>query len=253
MARTWGVIGAGLGYEIPIYSAIALWKSYKRFDENVPQPWDDELVYSIRDTKWYRGIAFVGAHGLLFGALTLAVLFAQLPPNRGDITVSQFAENYNAAADYYGIGQSRRLDAQGKWVDVSDDGTISMGFGLTPLPRFEYTVDNGYMTGMRFEINVYDSDDWLGYNSNEMKLAALGFIGAQEDAGIFSKVRDRTIDSISASLFQDFAFTEAGVNVACRLDYSGYIPVSEGMGVLIPREGEKTSFSMRFSMRKAVD
>jgi DNA-binding transcriptional MerR regulator/uncharacterized RDD family membrane protein YckC len=248
--RTWGVIGAGLGYYIPIYNLVRLWKSYKRCRDNEPEPWEDELVYSIRDTKWYRAAAFVAACGVLFAALVLITNAAPLPPNRGELTVAEFAENYNALAAYYGIESGRQLDPEGKWVRKSEDGTAYINVGYTPAAEFEYTVENGYLTGIRYEIAVDDNPEWLIPGSNEMILAGLSFVGAQDEAGIFSGIREKLVKEISGRSLEDFTFVRAGVRLVCDVEFSGYNDYSTSQGILIPLDGAETHFYRLFSLNK---
>ncbi len=250
--RTWGVIGSGLGYYIPIYNLVRLWKSYKRCRDNEPEPWEDELVYSIRDTKWYRAAAYVAACGVLFAALVLITNAAPLPPNRGELTVAEFAENYNALAAYYGIESGERLGPDGKWTEAAGDGTVYINIGVTPFAEFEYTVEDGYLTGIRYEITVDDNHEWLIPGSSEMTLAALSFIGAQDEAGIFSGVRKKMVDEISGRSLEDFTFVSAGVRLVCDVEFSGYNDYSASQGILIPLDGAETHFYRSFSMDKTA-
>ncbi len=59
LRRTWGVIGNGYGYMIPIYNLVCLFKSYKLCIEKEVQPWDEGISYTIKDTKWYRVVACI--------------------------------------------------------------------------------------------------------------------------------------------------------------------------------------------------
>lgn len=57
--RTWGVIGTGMGFDIPIYNLVRQWKSYQLCIDNEPQPWDESVSYSIKDTKWFRAMIYI--------------------------------------------------------------------------------------------------------------------------------------------------------------------------------------------------
>ncbi len=65
LQRTWEVIGAGMGYNIPVYNLVRLWKSYKSCSQNTMQPWNMYLIYKIKDTKKTRWIALLAAYGVL--------------------------------------------------------------------------------------------------------------------------------------------------------------------------------------------
>jgi hypothetical protein len=56
LERIWDVLSRGMGFNIPIYNIIRLLKSYNLCVENETQPWDELISYTIKDTKWYRGV-----------------------------------------------------------------------------------------------------------------------------------------------------------------------------------------------------
>lgn len=116
LERTRGVIGTGMGYNIPIYSLVRLWKSYKLCSENEPQPWDESISYTLKNTKWYRAVLYIGANVALCAVLVTIIFAQQLPPNRGDLTVAEFVENHNFYAQHFGISfGSEYLDQNGNW------------------------------------------------------------------------------------------------------------------------------------------
>jgi DNA-binding transcriptional MerR regulator len=246
--RTLGVIGGGLGYGIPIYSAICLWKSYKRCSEDEPQPWDDELNYALKDTKKYRGAAFVLAQVLVTGAAVLIVAASRLPANRGDLTVAEFAQNYNAMAAHYGFEVTKRLDAGGQWKDDSGDPTIYIHYA--PLPQLQYTVENGYVTGIGFEHELENSDEWLDAHNAVITLAMLSYVGAQREAGPFSDIYADIPRTVEENAFEDFTWRRFGVEVVCETEHCGYTLFPVDGGILIPEEGVDAYFSMVFSMKK---
>ena len=249
--RMWGVIAYGYGCYIPFYSLYRLWKSYKLCSGKEPQPWDNELVYSIRDTRKFRGVVFVGANVVLIFSLVLIIYSAQLPPNRGDLSVAEFAENYNTLARYYGIENGKQLDSEGKWADVEDMFYINIS-GI-PLPEFEYTVEDGYLTGIRFDISIDNSDSLLTPSSDQMILSALAFTGAQDNVWLFSSVRNDMVNLIYECGFAGFSECFAGVRVTYDVEYSGYSSNGTTIKILIPEEGAATHFYMIFTMDKIND
>lgn len=58
--RTFGVIASGLGFNIPIYTLIRLWKSYNLCIDKKIQPWNESTSYIIKDTKLYRIFVYIG-------------------------------------------------------------------------------------------------------------------------------------------------------------------------------------------------
>lgn len=248
LTRTWGVVGSGLGYCIPIYNFVRLWKSYKRCSENELQPWDGELIYSIKDRRSYRSVLFVVVSVLNIGVIFLIPACAQLPPNRGDLTIAEFAENYNSLASYYDINTGKYLDDNGQWADSPYNGTFYIDVFDPPLTVFEYTTLNNYITSIRFEIEIKRGEDWLRASNTQMNLAALSFVGAQKEAGILSNIRSKISKLINENSFNSFSVTQAGIQVNCHVEYSGYEKV--GNKILIPEDGAQTYYHMVFSMQK---
>ena len=250
LERTWGVLRYGIGYNIPIYNLFRLWKSYKLCSKNEIQPWDEYISYTIKDTKWYRTILFILTNALLLGIFAFTVLFSELPPNHGNLTVSEFAENYNYIADYFDVDMGRYLDKNGHWAKMPENGIYYADMDFTVTPEFSYTIENGYVTGISFELELKNNNGWLYSNDMQMALAVLSFVDTHEKIGIFSNVRDDMVEQIKDNSFEDFSFTEAGVNVRCNVEYSGYY-YDNGSGMLIPEEpSEKTYYRIEFFMNK---
>lgn len=246
--RTLTAIGLGLGYFIPIYNLVRLWKSYKSCREKEKLPWDDVLVYSIRDRKRYRVAFWMLAQVLLTVAMVIVFSAAQLPPNRGELTVSEFAENYNTLANYYNVYTGLRLDDKGMWTDNLDDGTLylSVAPGLAlPEPDFTYTVEDGRLTGIRLETELSGSDMWIPSFTEQMEMAALAYAGAQKDIGLLFGGSGRIAKAIADHTLEDFRFQASGVDIFCEIDYSGYSVSSD---MLIPRDGAETSYSIVFTI-----
>ncbi|MFR0797593.1 MAG: hypothetical protein ACLSHJ_01925 [Oscillospiraceae bacterium] len=87
-------------------------------------------------------------------ALTLAMgLSAALPPNRGDLTVAEFAENVNFYRGYFDYGQRWTLDSSGGWVEneyeYENENVSYFGGGGAPAP-FTYTVEDGVLRAVHW-------------------------------------------------------------------------------------------------------
>jgi DNA-binding transcriptional MerR regulator len=250
LARTWGVIGAGMGYNLPIYSLVRFWKSYKLCSDKETQPWDECISYTIRDTKWYRGVLYAGTYAVLVFLMVATIYAQQLPPNRGDLTVAEFVENYNYYAEFFGVDfGDEYLDENGKWAQKAFDGTIHIEIGHTEMPEYKFTAENGYLTGISFEVALNNNRDWLGSYDTQMLLASIALAGAQDEMRLFSKIPGRIAEQIQNSTFEDFGFSEAGIEFSCDTEYSGYTDTRSGF--LLPEEDEaETYFSLKFSIDK---
>lgn len=249
--RTWSVIGTGMGYEIPIYNLVRQWKSYQLCIDNEPQPWDESISYSIKDTKVHRALLFIVASVASF-VLLLSILSAQrLPPNRGDLTIGEFSENYNYYSKVFELGYDNLyLDEYGSWVENELDGVaIHIGMWQTQKPEFHFITENGYLSEVSFLIEIENHEQWLSSYDTQMFLTALAFVGAQKEVGLFSKIPNRIADLIDQNTFSSFQFSEAGLVLICDIEYFGFIDT--GSNILITSEHTKENFfKLSFSAGK---
>ncbi|MBO5670574.1 MAG: MerR family transcriptional regulator, partial [Clostridia bacterium] len=197
--RTWNVIRYGYGYGAPVYNLYRQWQCYKLCVDGEEQPWDEfprRRLYTIRDTKPWRGAAWF----LLTTAIAFVNLWATqssaLPPNRGDLTVAAFAENFNYLRDYYtdlpGTEYTYTLDETGAWrsalsPDPWNTHTVIIGDGLLssdPTPFQYFTDTDGTLTG--FCIENENGTFWEIVDPSDFVYAALAFINAQPEGGAFS-------------------------------------------------------------------
>jgi len=248
LVRTWGVLSKGMGFNIPIYSIIRLFKSYNLCIANETQPWDESISYTIKDTKWYRGVIYVGATLATFAAFFMISSAQQLPPNKGDINIAEFAENYNYYAKLYKIDFGNEyLDEDGKWAEKETDGTV-IYINLTEKPEYKFTIENGYVTGVSFDIEMKNHDYMISSYDKHMFLASLALAGAQNEMGLFSKIPKRIARSIENNILNDYQFVEAGIAFNCDIEHSGYNKITN---ILVPSENTKENyFSLKFSMNK---
>lgn len=250
LERTGSVIGIGMGYNIPFYNFFCLWKSYKLCSEHESQPWDESIFYTIKDRKWYRGVLYIGAYAALFSILFTLGAAQRIPPNRGDLTVAEYIQNYNYYAEYFDIDFGREyLDENGKWTEKDYNGTVYMEIGHTGKPEYEFTIENESVTGVSFAVEIKDNQDMLSSYDTQMVLASLALAGAQNEIRLFSKIPSRIAEQIEDNTFQDFKFTEAGITFTCDIEYSGY--KSSQSYILLPKEDiAENYFSLDFSIKK---
>lgn len=210
LERTFGVIASGMGFNIPIYNIVRLWKSYNLCIREEAQPWDYSTSYSIKDKKSYRAALYIGANiALIAIVFTIASAQQNIPPNKGDLTVSEFVENHNYYSDTFDIHfGDYYLTENGMWRRNYD------GPGFAPISNisrsdYNFTIEDGYVKGISFEVELENDVGWLIPSDGQMIVAALAFANAQDEVGVFSRTPDRIIDKIN--IFQDFHFTEAGL------------------------------------------
>ncbi len=242
MNRTWFMIGKGEGYYIPIYHLVRLYKSYKVCKAEEIQPWDDGLSYTIKDTKGYRVVACIVLVVIFIFISTIMIQYQQLPPNRGNITLEEFAENYNYFCKYLDVGEGAYMDENGQLVDKPSNGAISV-LGDEP-PSFEYTIEDGYLTGVSYVHEVENEAVWREVENTEKSLLALAFGCTDEAVGLFKNNGAWIIQDILCE--DDFNFTVGHCRYMGNVEQRGY-----EIDYLIPKEGEeRVYYKMSFSITK---
>jgi len=249
LQRTWGVLGCGMGFCIPVYNLVRLWKSYDLCTRQQEQPWDAHLRYCIKDTKVYRGFVFLGTHLFCFVLLITIIASQQLPPNRGDLTLSEFVENYRYYADYYELDFGNwYLDEGGTWATKEPKGNMIYFNWINDTPPvYQYNLENGYVTGVSFQVEKQNEESYLPMYDEQMILLSLAMVGAQKEMGLFSPIPNRIIQGVN--YVNGFNLTEAKVNLTCLTKHTGYLNV--GMGILIPDEtAAGRHFQIQFALEK---
>ncbi|MBR6569089.1 MAG: MerR family transcriptional regulator [Clostridia bacterium] len=245
MKRTWGVLLYGEGLSIPVFNLIRHWKSYHTCMEGGTLEWEYDSTLHLHDERKWRAFALACAHAALAAVLLLAIVRAETPMYRGDITTAQFSRNFNRLAAYYQVDFDATLDENAQWVEKQSRGhTIYVG-GEPVLPTFEIEETNGVVTAVRFRCETVDHT-WPPSCEDQMVLAALAFAGAREPFTPFSQERERMLETIQFNSFADFSFTAGGIHFACDVEYEGY----EALGgeYLWAKEGEEQSYSLDFGM-----
>lgn len=244
-SRLWELFRYGEGYGIPFYNLYRNYKSFRACADGEVLPWDQsrELSYSIRDTRPWRGAAWLGAVGLDLGLSLLLGLNIIVPPVRDRLMIATFARNYNDAVRQYELS-SLSLDATGQWA--VPEGTLDLGREGAP-PIFHYTTaGDGTLTGLTF--TYHTPPEFFGGGAGaEQTAALLAMLAAQPEAGFLNWLG--LIETVSEDMgrpFEDYTFTVAGLTVTNEVEYSGYEVI--GDAYLIPTEGEEPAFSQTFSI-----
>ena len=244
LRRTWWVIRYGQGFYLPVYGLWRNWRSYQACRED-GIPWDEELSCTCRDTQPWRAAAFLGVCTAAVGLIVLCLLYAQLPLRRGDLTVAEFAENYNfylhALVD---PNYARSLDANGQWGDAPPD-QLTLVFGQTDSlePAFEYELEDGVLTGVSYTVE-YEGSDWLNYDT-ALLLTTLAYAGAQREVTVWNNGLSRLAKTVEEHRNASFSETLSGVRMQWMMETENYIDAG---GFLVP-EDESRAGRYRVQLR----
>lgn len=173
-ARTAWLIWRGFGAEIPIYCWVRLYKSYRAEEKGEPLDWEEDTEQTAKPFDWKRGLAAVLAAAAIFAAGVFGSLAAIGPRYRGEITVAQFAANYNRVASQFGTQNAGKLDANGIWTSRNTNTYLLMN-----VPPFDYETDeNGRL--QRVSIEAYGGAVYGAVPTGLMQLTLYAFAGAEK-------------------------------------------------------------------------
>ena len=238
MARTWEVIGRGMGYNIPIYNLVRLYKSCKHQSEGQDMPWDWEgdFRFTIRENAWWRVAVYLAVDVVCIAFASAFAVAASFPPHYGGLTAKEFADNYNAIALFYGSSEYL-LDETGQWKERNRGYVIS----LSPKPQVTMETDASGEVQTVTVVWTYGEEDnlvywpiasmehyalalsasernWLTYWDSLLALANLGKLGS----------------------FNEFSYRGGGVTVTTEVEMTGYQDW-DGNFLLRKEEGEESA------------
>ena len=177
---TRGAIYSGQGLNIPFVNLWCGWKSYCRCRAGEAQPWEADINYTIRDTKIWRGIAFIALESLMFAALVVLLLHAVAPPCYGALSRADYIENVNhiAAQAEYG----RRMDEDGNWtLPSAGDGILIWDDSPKAIQAIK-TDESGCVAGVTLSLFT-DRETWIGDLPVQMVIA-YGALSARENGPV---------------------------------------------------------------------
>lgn len=186
-SRTGLVFACGEGASIPLVNFACNGYSYYRYvKKGEPLAWEGDSVEQFSDRDWKAPAGYVLTMAAVFAITLLAGISVLLPPNRGGLTVAEFAENYNYYRDLFDMDTSRWLDEAGHWQESPDDlgQTISISFGNVPQPDFVFTTEDGTVTAVSYHYTLEEESYFL--DSASPQLCYISLAAAQKGTHLWS-------------------------------------------------------------------
>lgn len=177
----------GMGLGIPIVVIILNIISCKKCDKDELE-WDKNISYTYRNTTDLKLIACIAVVMLLAIPQFFCENMSRLPPNRGELTVAEFSENYNFYSDiFHPDNYYYDLDENGNWYAYHADWVVE---GIEPPADFQFVTDeNGNITKIIMDIEWTQDEPYCGnlgrlyWDNNEAayNFAIYAAVMAQED------------------------------------------------------------------------
>lgn len=266
LRRTWGVLFTGYGLEIPIFCWYCLYRGYKECRENKPMSYDWEAgnLYYSKSSEWgLRAAASVALALLLIPVRMECSVQSLRPPNRGEVTAAEFAENVSEVSRM--LGRSLWVDEEGfrlskQTVRVLINGVHGSGdeddweerrygepYGDDPAYTLELDGD-GFITAvcMEQEGGFSGGDaDWVFLPLEDARIITIAFRGAWCSGR--EMLRGPAVEALeqAPAEWTGRPVREGAFTLTLSLEQEGY---DAGGGYLIPQEGAEEG-RYRFSLR----
>ena len=210
--RTAYLFWYGIRLNLPVFRLYRLYVSYTDERQGKELPWEDGSEQTVRDHSGWRFAAAAALAALLIAGGVLRVLLPVGPVYRGELTVAQFAENFNRIQrqlDKLGI----ELDENGRWLNESNDGTMIVVLH-DRLPQLEYQTENGILTGIVYHAEADVGDTWMSIPSGAvMELSLFAFAGAEKGHILLNKPLQTAASELCDSVFSEYHTVVDGVAV----------------------------------------
>lgn len=217
--RTAFVFWYGIRLNLPVLRLVRLYKCAEDEQAGKALPWEADSEQTVCDRHGWR---FAAAALLAIAVMAGAVLGVLLPigtVHRGDLTVAQFAENYNAIQRQLG-SEGIELDASGCWkaesVFETSGGTTTYMF-RDRYPQFEYETENGILTAVIYRLESGTGNEVQAIpDGNVLSLALYAFAGAETKYLAFDRALQTAAADLSEHRFSEFQTVVDGVDVSYR-------------------------------------
>ena len=214
--RTAYLFWYGIRLNLPFFRLYRLYVSYTDEQQGKELPWEDGSEQTIRDHAGWRFAAAAALMALLIAGGVLRVLLPVGPVYRGELTVAQFAENYNTILRQFG-DYDVELDENGRWKEESsfqsNGGTTTVMFNHR-LPQLEYQTENGVMTGIVYHAEGGEADSWISIPSGSvMQYALFAFAGAEKGHILLDKPLQEAASELSNCVFSEYHTVVDGIAV----------------------------------------
>lgn len=210
--RTCKVFRYGAGFALPIYGAWREYKSYRLVTDGLPTDWDEGCTIVLRDERAWRIAAYIALQAVTLIAVFTMAAQTMLPPNRGELTVDEFVENYNYMNDRFDL-HGRTLHPDGSFTldgtgsVLGDAYTVDLTLLMGDPIELEFEVKDGALVGVSYSRTVTNAD-FLEEDKAVVRLVYMAFAGAEQ--GYFgmrngvSMVEDYFLTMLQGELERDY-------------------------------------------------
>ena len=246
--RTFGVFFWGQGLNIPIFAPIRYILSFINARKGQQLPWEIHgKTYIINKRGWIFLIDFLLIASMIWGGVFFERA-AIMPKHRGQLTVAEFAENYNRYVKYFLDSPDQLLNEDGKLVEqAKSPGTREIG---SPgcFSDIRFTEEEGGITGVCLTADV-KGEAWIT-NYQEMVVSAFLAFAASDERIYYRDIVNEDMFSLCGHNVyqQDFSFEINDIHISAQISHTGYESVSEDG--LASSNAEGLEYHLIFEMKQ---
>lgn len=189
--REWNVLSSGMGYQIPLWSLWRLWKSYQDYREGEIE-WDQQSEYQYM--PWRSGRKLILALTVVAVITTNLFIAADIfsPKYLGDLTIDEFAENYNYYSNLL-AGENdrpRKMTENGAWMEdpVGHVTVYATAQPTYPKQTFEYQLSSNQLRKISYT-NQWTDIIWYSPLEKECERAAVTAVMSQKGTGLADLIK----------------------------------------------------------------
>lgn len=227
-ARTWtgGAILAGMGLNLPVIAPIRMFLSFRKAAKDEFLSWEC-LDYKRNNSQKQKRVgltAFVLVSILLTGVQFAGAEYLCTPPNRGNITVEQFAENYNTLYREFLNSDTLTplLNPNGEFEKIHTDGTV---LDMTYVSsgnmkrQISYEMNGEYIAKVTVRI---EGNDVFFYNYMDDCMQLLTITALLTPQGIGSSLTiSKKMDAVITSLKAGSAYISDDLKIEAHVECTG--------------------------------
>lgn len=233
----------GEGAFIPIWSWIQMFRTARRCWNDEPQPWDEGTAYEAAPFRPLRHAgALALAAALILVCSEAANSYSQLPPNRGPLTVAEFAENYNRQAAYIAPSSAWRLDGTGAWQRLPDSPWTVAAYrdGIVQGMDIHYTLEGGAVRAVTLERRMENRQGAAFFLPADTVAAAFTALAwSREDTPLWTGGRKSVIKDLAERDWSgDFTLRGNGASITWEVESRNFYIDGDGFMVAPTDDGD---------------
>ena len=222
-SRSFLVLLEGMGFLVPLVSLFTLIISYNRCIQGEIQPWDKNIAYRIKDRNALRGVLFAVLCTILLSITVLLQYLYFMPPNRGNLTVEEFTENFSHYQKIYNLPlNGKRLKSSAAWESPYDFRDLYLPHHVTTPPNLTFTMKDGFVEAVSFDIDVRDTDFYVYHYGEYMSLISLALMTPELNLAATREKADKLVDYFSWNSSSSFTMSVLGVDINNDVLFEGF-------------------------------